>query len=87
MNVHVPELPHLIVFEVICGFEAWYWSFKTLEPLWTAQYHFYVETCESEQTQPYVYHSIYHVFLIVEAIPIYVEELLLQLTCWVECTT
>jgi len=23
----------------------------------------------------------------VEAIPIYVEELLLQLTCWVECTT
>jgi len=22
-----------------------------------------------------------------EAIPIYVEELLLQLTCWVECTT
>jgi len=24
---------------------------------------------------------------IVEAIPIYVEELLLQLTCWVECTT
>jgi len=23
----------------------------------------------------------------VEAIPMYVEELLLQLTCWVECTT
>ena len=64
MNVHVPELPHLVVFEVICGFEAWYWSFKTLEPLWTAQYHLYVETCESEQTQPYVYHSIYHVLLI-----------------------
>ena len=24
---------------------------------------------------------------VVEAIPMYVEELLLQLNCWVECTT
>jgi len=28
-----------------------------------------------------------HHHISVEAIPIYVEELLLQLTCWVECTT
>jgi len=31
--------------------------------------------------------SQFYMHQLVEAIPIYVEELLLQLTCWVECTT